>query len=315
MPQAAERLLPRLLPPQTTELECAVVQAAPSWDGLAELGSNLTTERPAGFAAWLAAEWELGQFADLFESTESLIDAGLPWLFERGSAASVRRVLGWLGFDANVRIEEDGAFLHIDLGRIAKPDEMSRLAKAVRASLPAHMRFYRVFFAYDLRPVRLDHGPAVDAGLLDDDSGVWVATGVGDLKASFAALRGGAIEAPSTEPIGQAITAHRTALLSYDDRLLLDAWRLDSHLLVDSYGGLQQLYTGTCNAPQPGAPERIDGIARIGAAAWNAPQPIAGATAQRAERLPVAVLPPRAWRGPWAGPWRLSIELKRTEET
>ncbi len=301
----------RLLPPQTTSLERAVVQAAPSWDGMAELGANLTSTRPEGLASWLAAEWELGQFADLFDSTEALIEAGLPWLFERGSAASVRRVLGWLGFEADVQIEEDEAYLHIDLDRIATPEEIKRLALAVRASLPAHMHFYRVFFAYDLRPIRLDHGPALDGGLLEDDSGVWV----GDVKASFADYRGGLVEAPSTEPLGQSATARRTALLSYDDRMLLDAWRLDSHVLVDSYGGLQELFTGTCDAPRPGAPERLNGIAQIGSVEWDAPQPVTGAIETRSTGLPVPVHPPRAWLGPWAGSWRQTIELKRTEET
>lgn len=301
----------RLLPPQATPLERAAVQIAPNWEDLASAGANVEAKRPPEFAPWLAAEWALAPFSDLFPTTEALLEAGLPWLFERGSAASVRRVLGWLGFDAAVRIEEDGAYLHIDLGRVATPAEIARLAMAVRASLPAHMRFYRVFFAYDLRPIRLDHGPALDGGLLEDDSGVWI----GDVKASFADYRGGLVEAPSTEALGQSASARRTALLSYDDRMLLDAWRLDSHVLVDSYGGLQELFTGTCDAPRPGAPERLNGIAQIGSVEWDAPQPVTGAIETRSTGLPVPVHPPRAWLGPWAGPWRQTIELKRTEET
>lgn len=300
----------RLLPPQATPLERAAVQIAPNWEDLASAGANVEAKRPPEFAPWLAAEWALAPFSDLFPTTEALIEAGLPWLFERGSAASVRRVLGWLGFEADVQIEEDEAYLHIGLGRIATPEELKRLALAVRASLPAHMHFYRVFFAEDLRPIRLDHGPALDAGLLDDDSGVWV----DDVKVSFADVRGGTIEAPSTAPIGQAITAHRTALLSYDDGMLLDAWHLDSVLLVDSYGGLQQLFSGECPAPQLGTPSRVDGIASTFLAAWEAPAPAGGKAAERVERLPVPVLPPRSWHGPWAGPWRPFIELKRTEE-
>lgn len=300
----------RLLPPQATDLERAIAQAAPQWAGLAERLANLLTERPAGVQPWLAAEFGLAQFADLFETTAALIDAGLPWLIERGSAASVRRVLGWLGYDAGVVIEEDDAFLQLDLGRIASADEIALLARVVRASLPAHMRLYRVYFAWDLRPVRLDRGPALDAGQLDDDSGVWV----GDVKASFEQRHSAVLAAPPTEPIAVAHTARRTSLLSYDDRLLLDAWRLDSHLLVDSFGGVQHLFTGTCNAPPLGAPLRADGVARTAEAAWSAPAPCSASSAVRVTRLPVAVIPPRQWHGPWAGTWRLSIELKATEE-
>lgn len=307
----AQAAVDRLLPPQSSELERALVQVAPAWDAFTGLGANLEAGRPAALAPWLAAEWELAQFAALFDSTEALIAAGLPWLFERGSAASVRRVLGWLGYQAGVAIEEDAAYLHIDLGRVAAPAEIERLAQVVRASLPAHMRLYRVFFAHDLRPIWLDRGPPLDAGTLDDDSGVWL----GDVKASFGQRRAADIGAPDTQPMGQALTARRTTLLSYDDRLLLDAWRLDSHLLVDAYGGLSELFVGESTRPMPGAPERANGLGRIGEAPWAAPQPAGNSAQQRSERLPEPVLPPRSWTGPWAGPWRLSIELKRTEES
>lgn len=301
----------RLLPPQASPLERALAQVAPSWEAFASLGANLETERPAAFAPWLAAEWHLAQFAGLFDSVEELIAEGLPWLFERGTAASLRRVLGWLSYDADVVIEEDGAYLHIDLGRAASADEIARIAAVVRASLPAHMRFYRVFFAHDLRPIRLDRGPALDAGQLDDDSGVWL----GDVKASFGERSTGEAGAPSTADLAGAMTAWRTSLLSYDDRLLLDAWRLDSHLLIDAYGGLSELFTGECDRPEPGAPQRADGLARIAEAAWSAPAPSGHAAPVRSQRLAVPVFPPRTWHGPWAGPWRDSIELQRTEET
>ncbi|PZP30442.1 MAG: phage tail protein [Roseateles depolymerans] len=303
--------LDRLLPPQATGLERALVQIAPRWEGLAELAANLEANRPAAFAPWLAAEYGLAQFSDLFDTLDELLAQGLPWLFERGTAASVRRVLAWLGFDASVRIEEDDAYLHIDLGRVATANEIERIAQVVRASLPAHMRLYRVFFDFDLRPVRLDRGPALDAGQLDDDSGVWL----GDTKASFAELRAGQADQPMLEAIDRAIVARRTTLLPYDDRPLLDAWRLDSHVLVDTYGGLAELFAGQCNAPQPGDPLRANGEGRGGIAAWLGAEALLSTTVMRSGRAPTAVLPPRSWTGPWTGPWRPFIDSNRSEET
>src|SRR3989442_1654960 len=75
---------------------------------------------------------------------------GLPWLRERGTAASMQRALGWLGYDG-AQLDEDGAWLHLDLGRIIGDAELASVAHVVRASLPAHVRFYRVFHGHDLR--------------------------------------------------------------------------------------------------------------------------------------------------------------------
>src|SRR2546427_10999513 len=72
------------------------------------------------------------------------------------------------------QLDEDGAWLHLDLGRIIGDAELASVAHVVRASLPAHVRFYRVFHGHDLRPLRLDHGPGLDAGMLDNDSGTWI---------------------------------------------------------------------------------------------------------------------------------------------
>lgn len=301
----------RLLPPQATPLERAVVQVAPNWEDLATAGANLESTRPPEFAPWLAAEWALAPFADLFPSSAALIDAGLPWLFERGSSASVRRVLGWLGFEAGVRIEEDQAYLHIDLGRVASSDEIARIAQAVRASLPAHMRFYRVYFEHDLRPVRLDRGPALDAGLLDDDSGLWI----GDVKASFAQRHRSELQAPAIAGIDSAASSVRFDLLSYDDRPLLDAWRLDSHILVDAFAGLAELRSRECSPSQQAAPERANGSGTTGAVEWSAPEPDGATSATQAMALPVPAFPPRRWHGLWSGPWRQSIELKASEES
>ena len=176
----ATALAPRrtLLPPQSTPLERALDQTFPQWDALADAFTVPSVGEPEQFAPWLAAEYELAQFAPYFPTTAELIEQGLQWLFTRGTAASVVRALGWVGF-AGAEVDEDGAYLHINLGRPATAEEMARVAHVVRASLPAHVHFYRVFNPLnDVRRIVLDRTPRLDTGMLDGDSGVMGPDGV-----------------------------------------------------------------------------------------------------------------------------------------
>lgn len=305
------RPMHQLLPPQSTPLERAIVDSAPRWNVAAGAFGNLDVIRPETFKPWLAAEWELAKFAQYFASTDALLAAALPWLFERGSAASVRRVLGWLGYD-QVTIEEDGSYLHINLGRDASAGEMERIRHVVEASLPAHMRFYRLFFKLDQRPIRLDHGPALAWGLLDNDSGVPAA----GIKASFGARHTAFAGPRMLLAIARGYTERRTVQLSYADRALLDAWALDSQILLDTYGGLSELYAGDVpRAHAPGAPERANGEGLIATVPWDGAEPQFCAQQHYTALLAAPVFPRRKWRGPWVGKWRPCIELKRSEET
>lgn len=307
-----------VLPPASTALERAIDQGMPAWDGLAEAmaptGPRVIDAYPVAFYPWLAAEWGLADFARYFDSLADLLEAGRPWLLERGSAAAVRRVLGWLGFD-QVQIEEDAAYLHIDLGRAASPAEMSEIARVVRSSIPAHIRFYRVFHSYDLRPITFDGGQALDVGLLDNDSGVWVSTDTGDLKASFAKLQTrdvtpwphGAIEATGTAV--HALTMPRA------DRVELDAWSLDSYVIVDTYSGVGAMFTGTCEAPTPGDPQMVPGRLHQAEIAWLASDPTGIRTDANAIEILSPMPAPRRWVGPWdSRPWRTSIDSKHTQD-
>ncbi|MDA1877788.1 phage tail protein, partial [Bacillus cereus group sp. BY112LC] len=137
-----------VLPPNATALEKAVDQVVPNWDGLAGAFPAPAQGEPAAFLPWLAAEWGIAQFDRYFDDVPALIANGLPWLRERGTAASMQRALGWLGYDG-AQLDEDGAWLHLDLGRIIGDAELASVAHVVRASLPAHVRFYRVFHGHD----------------------------------------------------------------------------------------------------------------------------------------------------------------------
>lgn len=303
----------RLLPPASTPLERAIVETTPRWDALADLGGDITHNPVDSFKPWIAAELNLAQFAPYFDSVDALIESGRQWLLERGTAAALRRVLDWLGYD-QATIEEDGPYLHLDLGRIVDATEIEAIRHVVLATLPAHMRFYRVFFAHDLRPIWIDRGPPLDAGLLDDDSGVWLSDAVP--KASFSGQHTATTSAPPQLAVVRGFTQIRTATITYDDRAVLDAWYLDSQIMVDAYGGLAELFSGTCDAPTHGTPELASGDLRDFACAWIAPAPfISGLELRPSDRTPVPTQQRRAWSGAWSGYWRPTIPLTAYEET
>lgn len=176
-----------LLPSGSSALEKLIDEQCPDWNNLlatVQADSAHTGNHPS-HKPWLAAEWGLSPFADQFDSLDALLEAGVPWLLERGSAAAVRRVLGWLGYTTNVVLEEEGPYLHIDLGRVASAEELEVVARLVRHSIPLHVHFYRVYHGWDLRALRLDGGQPLDQAMLDTDSGAWVNTSTGALKVSF----------------------------------------------------------------------------------------------------------------------------------
>ena len=310
----ATTLAPRrtLLPPQSTSLERALDQTFPQWDALADAFTVPSVGEPEQFAPWLAAEYELAQFAPYFPTTAELIEQGLQWLFTRGTAASVVRALGWVGF-AGAEVDEDGAYLHINLGRPATAEEMARVAHVVRASLPAHVHFYRVFNPLnDVRRIVLDRAPGMDTGMLDGDSGVMGPDGV---KLSFGERSGATLPAAPADALPTISTHQRVGLIRYDDMPVLDAWRLDSHVLMGVSGGVMELFRSTTTAHTPGGGALATAEARTHVAPWVTPAPVAAGAAAHLSTAPEPISPPRRWGGPWAGPWRQAFLLIQTEET
>ena len=310
----ATALAPRrtLLPPQSTPLERALDQTFPQWDALAAAFTVPSVGEPEQFAPWLAAEYELAQFAPYFPTTAELIEQGLQWLFTRGTAASVVRALGWVGF-AGSKVDEDGAYLHINLGRPATAEEMARVAHVVRASLPAHVHFYRVFNPLnDVRRIVLDRAPGMDTGMLDGDSGVMGPDGV---KLSFGERSGATLPAAPADALPAISTHQRVGLIRYDDMPVLDAWRLDSHVLMGVSGGVMELFRSTTTAHTPGGGALATAEARTHVAPWVTPAPVAAGAAAHLSTAPEPISPPRRWGGPWGGPWRQAFLLIQTEET
>lgn len=310
----ATALAPRrtLLPPQSTPLERALDQTFPQWDALAAAFTVPSVGEPEQFAPWLAAEYELAQFAPYFPTTAELIEQGLQWLFTRGTAASVVRALGWVGF-AGSKVDEDGAYLHINLGRPATAEEMARVAHVVRASLPAHVHFYRVFNPInDVRRIVLDRTPRLDTAMLDGDSGVMGPDGV---KLSFGEHSGATLPAAPADALPAISTQQRVGLIRYDDMPVLDAWRLDSHVLMGVSGGVMELFRSTTMAHTPGGGALATAEARASVAPWVATKPVAAGGAAHVSTAPEPISPPRRWGGPWGGPWRQAFLLIQSEET
>ena len=310
----ATTLAPRrtLLPPQSTSLERALDQTFPQWDALADAFTVPSVGEPEQFAPWLAAEYELAQFAPCFPTTAELIEQGLQWLFTRGTAASVVRALGWVGF-AGAEVDEDGAYLHINLGRPATAEEMARVAHVVRASLPAHVHFYRVFNPLnDVRRIVLDRAPGMDTGMLDGDSGVMGPDGV---QLSFGERSGATLPAAPADALPAISTHQRVGLIRYDDMPVLDAWRLDSHVLMGVSGGVMELFRSTTTAHTPGGGALATAEARASVAPWVAAESVAAGAAAHLSTAPEPISPPRRWGGPWGGPWRQAFLLIQTEET
>lgn len=228
----------RLLPPNSTPLERAQLLTSPTdaWGDQADLAANIESRRPDAFAPWLAAEWNLSQFAPYFEDPQQLISAGLPWLLERGSASSVSRALSWTGLQGDM--EEDGSLLHIQLSDATAPANLAAIKHLVNASVPAHVQLYRLFHGYDIRHIVCDKSE-LDNGLLDGDSGA----NVDGVLLSFGEKRTGIVAYAPLE-VALTATATRFAFVPYDDRVLLDAWRLDSEVIVDGGFMIGQLITG-----------------------------------------------------------------------
>jgi hypothetical protein len=304
-----------ILPPNATALEKAVDQAIPAWDGLADAFAPPSQGDAPAFLPWLAAEWGIAQFDRYFDDVPQLVEQGLPWLRERGTAAALLRALHWLGYD-QARLDEDGAWLHLDLGRVVGDADLLPVAHVVRASLPAHVRFYRVFHGHDLRPLRLDHGPGLDAGMLDNDSGTWVDVSPhgGPVKLSQALPWRSATCAPGLAGVLTAQLLRVTTIATYADRMLLDAWMLDSEILIDASLGVTEVNATTTGEPAYYAPLRpVPAQAVATLCAWTAATPQAVATLQARAITERPHDNTRTWTGRWdSTPWRRSFETRTT---
>ena len=304
-----------LLPPNATTLEKAVDQTAPHWDATAQAFPLPRQGTPEAVKPWLAAELQLAPFARYFATTDELLAAGGAWLLVRGTAAAVLLALSWVGF-AGATVDQSGPYLHLNLGRPATAAEIDRIAHVVRESVPAHVRFWRVYWGHDRRPLRLDAGQPLDTAQLDASSGVWIDVSTGEpVKASFGIKHSGTTTRTAGQPLPPATAAY-AATLTRNDTAVLDCWRLDSRLLANEFGGLGELMRGEAPAYVRVQGEGgVPGTATQDETPWSAPPAELAGTADAMDELPPALPQPQGWVGTWGGQrWRpVFIESKSTE--
>lgn len=284
-----------LLPPNSTELEYALTRLAPREQISSQVNAHASIEHtlPTSFQPWLAAEWQLAQFAQYFNSTRDLIDSGLPWLTQRGSAASVKMALSWINLFAY--IEEDEFRLQIDPGNADAIHQSADIARLVTASLPAHVQLYRLFHVYDIRHARLDKS-RVDACMLDDDSGFYR----DGIKLSFGRTQ---VQVP---PIGEQTPVHsRSRRYPHSlrrDAEYLDAWNLDSAVLIDVFSGHGR--TSFTRAPEHYPVPAFISYRRQHYTTSVVAADTAGAHRQRRHVAHAKLrFIKRQWTGGWSGTW------------
>lgn len=295
----------QMLPPNATALERAIADTAPRQllDVLADAPRRLKSEPQDVVVPWLLAEYGLADFSFYFDDPRALLEEGKAWTRARGTGAAVKQSLRWIGLDAT--LEEDGWRLQIDPANESAIDQIKAVLHLVGRSVPAHVQLYRLYHFYDHRHVVLD-ASRLDDGLLDDDSGVWQS----GVKLSFGTRHAVTLPSASDGPkSGATQTASRT--IHNDNSWRLDAWSLDSEILLDAASGLVNQVGYAIPTELPGliVYTRHDGAAHI--AALIAVAPNTGrtdtATATLADDR-------RTWRGRWSGTWREVIPSQLTNE-
>lgn len=161
------------------------------------------------------------------------IKEAINWHRLKGTPASVELALSWADVEAKVE-DLDGLLMHwaeYELYMDNPPKNLPEIKELANFAAPARAHFRRIHGEYDIRPIILDVGPVLDFGLLDDDSGAWDSeTG---LKLSFAAnLFVGAAPYAGAGPWCWIASQPQYGLPSrYQDKVILDQWRLDSEIV------------------------------------------------------------------------------------
>lgn len=224
-----------LLPPNATPLALAL-ESVLALDGRLpgiEAMTRAKLDAAPSYVPWLMWEYGLGELQPYLPDPREAIRQGLAWQRLRGTPAGLLTALGWIGFDG-AAIEEAGPgpfFGHVQLdpGAAPGPADVRRIVGVAGLALPARAHLVRLYHGYDHRPVVLDVGPAVDDGLLDDDSGV----DLDGVRQSFGQRLG--LSADAGVPDAQPSGAHGLSVLAsvYADVEVLDWWEADSEILVN----------------------------------------------------------------------------------
>ncbi|TVR06628.1 MAG: hypothetical protein EA385_15020 [Salinarimonadaceae bacterium] len=180
----------RLLPSNSTPLELLLDEVN---DPIAILGAEydgITIARqnpPPQILPFLIWQLGLGELTPYLPELYALIDDGIRWQRIRGTPASIRKGLGWIGYDYTVLEEETDrvregrkrllwSLVQIELDRLRDADlpDLERIAGITQLSLPARSHFVRAYRGYDVRALETDWSRA-DEAMADEHSGARIA--------------------------------------------------------------------------------------------------------------------------------------------
>lgn len=301
----------KLLPPNASTLERALINAAPraELDAAIPAIANVLHTQPDSFKPWLAAEWNLSQFARYFNNEAELINQGLPWLFERGSLAACLRALGWLGY-AGARIEEDDNLIHLMPGQAEAALDLARISQVMTASLPAHSRFYRMVYGRDLRAAKTDSS-RFDGALFDDDSGNWSGEPGLSVKLDFLITRTQACAAYRQPAASAAYRQANVKVVSDDLSLRFDSWVLDSVVVPLSIVSIAEVKTSLINPPNHHRNKPAHRAAKTAVLATALPQ-IKSVISRSTACQQITVMPRYGWRDKWRKGWAITYQRIET---
>lgn len=276
---------------------------------------------PAAALPWLADQFNvvgpLWRYLPGEAARREAIRNAVQWHRAKGSPWAIQEALRWIGYHVDVVTEYSTATrwteYELRFATPPDPDAVAEIVALARFAAPARAHLVRIFDEIsDLRPIRLDHGPALDAGMLDNDSGVW--NNEIPVKGSFGFRFAFAFAIEHDLPIawGQ-LRAYATAIHD-DNSWRLDAWVLDSEIELDAAGRAQELVAfaladedlppeGTFleeRVGMPPTPDESDLLPLVHASFTNA-----------ASVLPQTMA---RWAGAWGGPWREAIPTRYSEE-
>lgn len=239
------------------------------------------------------------------------IKESVAWHRAKGTPWAVETALSWAGYEAIVEdltaTASRWAEYQLEFASPVGLDALQEVMKLARFAAPKRSHLVRLYGGYDHRPIVLDAGPRLDDGFLDNYSGV-MESGV---KLSFGTRAAMLIGLDEAMPHA-GMSPVTSSSIAADNSMRLDAWRLDSGIMLDSSGGL--INQIACSLGEQADEEALlaRGEIRSGAIPDEPVQPAdASRTDQTAHALRTAY---RTWRGSWSGPWREPIPSKYTEE-
>lgn len=215
-----------LLPPNTTPLERAFERAMRPG---ADVGAGVALVRtakevlPDGWPMFLVWEYGLEELLPYLPDARVVLTTGLQWQRIKGTPASVRMALAWLGMAATME-QETPTGRHwfeyqVDPGRLPTRAELENLVGLARLSAPVGTRLSRVFHGYDLRRAIYDETAWSDGTLYSDHSGTFdPALGV-DVSFGLTIATAAALGAVLT---ATGLTLITTTVAPYDDRARWD---------------------------------------------------------------------------------------------